>query len=201
MTRHSMVLASGSSARLRLLTDSGIDPIVVVSGVDETTEGLPTASAVEVLAKRKAESVASIRRADLVLACDSLLDLEGEALGKPADAAEASVMWAKLSGRTGHLHTGHCLIDGPTGRTISRVVKTAVHFGEPTEDELSAYIATGEPLSVAGAFTLDGAGAPFVAGIEGDSSNVLGLSLPALREMLDELGYRFFDFWRPTLRS
>ncbi len=190
------MLASGSTARLRVLRSAGLDPEVVVSGVDEThQDGLVTAGLVAELAARKAGAVAAIRPGALVLGCDSMLDLDGTALGKPASAAAAVSCWRDLAGREATLYTGHCLVNGAAGRSQG-VAATTVRFGRPTEAEIAAYIGTGEPLAVAGAFTIDGYGAPFVDGIDGDPGNVLGLSLPLLRRMLAELGIAITDLWR-----
>jgi septum formation protein len=193
-----LVLASGSAARLRVLRDAGFDPEIAVSGVNEDVEDLDTGRAVVVLAERKATAVARHRQSGLVLGCDSMLDLDGVAMGKPASATEVIEMWQLLSGRHAQLCTGHCLIDTATKQQISRVAITLVRFGSPTEAEISAYAASGEPLAVAGAFSIEGLGAPFVDGIDGDPSNVLGLSLPLLRRMLAELGVNVTDLWRKT---
>ena len=185
------MLASASPARLALLRQAGVEPDVVVSGVDESTVTGPPADVALTLAVRKATAVAGLRDqvADaLVLGCDSVLDLDGVALGKPADAADAVRRWQDMRGRSGVLRTGHCLIDLRTGRDTAEVASTTVHFADLTDDEIAAYVATGEPLRVAGAFTLDGLGAPFVERVEGDPANVIGLSLPLLRRMLDEVG-------------
>ena len=185
------MLASASPARLALLRQAGVEPDVVVSGVDESTVTGPPADVALTLAVRKATAVAGLRDqvADaLVLGCDSVLDLDGVALGKPADAADAVRRWQDMRGRSGVLRTGHCLIDLRTGRDTAEVASTTVHFADLTDDEIAAYVATGEPLRVAGAFTLDGLGAPFVERVEGDPANVIGLSLPLLRRMLGEVG-------------
>ena len=180
-----------------MLRDAGIDPQVVVSGVDEgTDDGMDTAAVVELLAERKAAAVAALRPDALVLGCDSLLDLDREALGKPESAAEAAGMWQRLSGREATLLTGHCLIDAGGVRIVRRVASTLVRFGKPAPAELAAYIATGEPMTLAGAFSIDGRGAPFIEGIDGDASNVIGLSLPAFRRMLAEIGMSITELWR-----
>jgi septum formation protein len=192
----SLVLASGSAGRLGLLRHAGIEPDVVVSGVDETCdERVDTAALVAILAERKASAVASLRPDALVLGCDSLLDFEGQPLGKPATPDQAAAGWRKVAGREGTLYTGHCLIDGPTGRRSGEVAATLVRFGTPTEAELAAYIATGEPLTLAGGFSIDGRGAPFVDGIDGDAGTVIGLSLPLLRRMLAGFGIAITDLW------
>jgi len=162
-----------------------------------------------VLARAKSEAVAE-RLADdtcppdapvgaLVLGCDSVLELDGEVHGKPADEAEAVSRWKKMRGRSGVLHTAHWLIDdrdstdGGTGATIGQMASTTVHFAKVSDEEIAAYVASGEPLEVAGAFTIDGLGGPFVSGIEGDHHNVVGISLPLLREMLAEIKVSWFD--------
>lgn len=196
------VLASGSAARLRVLRDAGIDPEVLVSGVDETDDvGLDTAALVEVLAERKASAVAERRPDALVLGCDSLLDLDQVALGKPESADDAVRMWQRLSGRNAMLLTGHCLIEARSGRRVRAVERTVVRFGRPSAGELAAYIATGEPLSLAGAFSIEGLGAPFIEGIDGDPSNVMGLSLPLLRRMLADIEVAITDLWRQPGRG
>jgi septum formation protein len=193
------VLASGSRGRVRVLRDAGMDPEVVVSGADESNEhDLPTKDLVAELAERKATVVARQRPRALVLGCDSLLDLDGTGYGKPASAEEATAMWRRMSGREGTLCTGHCLIDGPVGRRVRAVASTLVRFGTPDADELAAYVASGEPYTLAGAFSLEGRSGPFVAGIDGDPTNVIGLSLPLLRNMLAELGRSVIDLWRPA---
>lgn len=192
-----LVLASASPARLRLLQAAGFDPEVVVSGVDEeAVEAATPRELALVLAERKADAVASTLDDGLVVGCDSVLDLDGRALGKPATAGEAVERWRAMRGRTGVLVTGHCVVDAATGRRVSEVAATEVRFGRPTDDEIDAYVATGEPLRVAGAFTLDGRSAPFVDAVVGDPGTVIGLSLPLLRDLLARLDVRITDLWR-----
>ncbi|TMM37538.1 MAG: septum formation inhibitor Maf [Actinobacteria bacterium] len=193
-----LVLASASPARRQLLAAAGIAAEVMVSGFDESTVDSPDPAALGLeLARAKASAVAErLGDADaLVLGCDSVLEFDGQALGKPADAAEATRRWYEMRGRSGVLHTGHCVIQLGTGKRAEAVASTTVHFAEVTDDEVAAYVSTGEPLRVAGAFTIDGLGGPFIEYIEGDHSNVVGLSLPLLRRLVGELGHRVTDFW------
>lgn len=197
-TPRALILASASPARRALLRQAGLAFEVIVSGVDEDALSADTpAELARILAEAKAGAVAALPEAagTLVIGCDSVLELDGQALGKPADAEEATARWKSMRGRSGVLRTGHCLIDTATGRRTSATASTTVHFGEPTDAEIAAYVASGEPLHVAGAFTLDGRSAPFVDGIEGDSGNVIGLSLPLLRRLLAELGVSITDLW------
>jgi septum formation protein len=213
-----LVLGSASPARLGTLLRAGVRPYVLVSDVDEESivkqavsrfgELTPEDVAL-VLARAKCEAV--MRRLDgdscpadapvgvLVLGCDSVLELDGEVHGKPADKAQAVSRWQRMRGTSGVLHTAHWLIDdrddndGGTGATIGTVASTIVHFAQVSDQEIAAYVASGEPLHVAGAFTIDGLGGPFVSGIEGDHHNVVGLSLPLLREMLAEINLTWFE--------
>lgn len=193
MPTRRLVLASASPARLGLLRAAGLDPQVQVSGIDESSvTGTPAEQVLE-LARLKAAAVAADHPDALVVGCDSMLELDGLALGKPADPTEAIARWAQMRGRSGRLLTGHSVVDG--GRTVSEVASTVVRFGTPTDAEVAAYVASGEPLQVAGAFTLDGRSAPFVDGIDGCHTNVVGLSLPLLRRLLQQLGVEVVDLW------
>jgi septum formation protein len=195
------VLASASPARLATLRHAGLDPVVVVSGVDESQlDGLPPVELALQLAELKCGAVAErddLPADALVLGCDSVLELDGAALGKPGDAAEAVRRWQRMRGRSGVLRTGHCLRDTATGRVAAATASTTVHFAEVDDDEIAAYVATGEPLWVAGAFTVDGLGGAFVRGIEGDHHNVVGVSLPLLRDLAGELGHTWTSLWTP----
>ncbi|WP_243056934.1 nucleoside triphosphate pyrophosphatase [Nocardioides sp. SR21] len=196
-----LVLASASPARLQTLRNAGIEPVVIVSGVDESQlDGLPPAELALQLAELKCAAVAArddIPQGALVLGCDSVLDLDGVALGKPDDAEEAVRRWQQMRGRSGVLRTGHSLRDTATGRVAAATASTTVHFADVSDDEVAAYVATGEPLVVAGAFTVDGLGGAFVTGIEGDHHNVVGVSLPLVRELVAELGHSWTELWAP----
>ncbi|MBA2281786.1 MAG: septum formation inhibitor Maf [Acidimicrobiia bacterium] len=193
-----LVLASASPARLRLLVDSGFAPEVVVSDVDEdAVEARSILELVDALAVAKAGAVAS--RAEVagavVVGCDSMLDVDGEAHGKPTSVEQARQRLQQLRGRTAILRTGHCVIDTDTGKRARDVESTGVLFGRFDDRELDAYLGTGEALHVAGSFTLDGRSAPMLDGIVGNPSNVIGLSLPLLRRLLGEVDVWWPDLW------
>lgn len=198
--RYRFVLASASPARLETLRRAGVDPEVIVSGVDESA--VITADVAELvveLAQLKARAV--VEQVDgwaLVLGCDSMLELDGKALGKPGSIEAAVARWRAMRGRVGQLFTGHCLIDTATGREASAAVETEVRFADATDSEIDAYCATGEPTAVAGAFTIDGLGGWFVDGVDGDPHNVVGVSLPVVRTLLRELGHGLGDIGYPT---
>lgn len=202
-----LVLASASPARKALLIAAGIMPHVQVSGVDEpalqaqlSAGGVldPTGLCQELAAAKARSTAAEVRSSHpdaLVVGCDSVLELDGRAWGKPVDGAQVLALWSGMAGRSGMLRTGHHVVDLITGAEVGKTASTVVRFGRPDPQELAAYIASGEPLRVAGAFTLDGLGAAFVEGVDGDPSNVVGLSLPTLRELLGRLGVRWTDLW------
>jgi len=195
------VLASASPARLETLRRAGVRPEVIVSGVDEDAVTAPTPAELVVrLAELKAAAVADLLDAAdaLVLGCDSLLELDCTALGKPGSVEAAADRWRQLRGRTGTLHTGHCLIDTAAGKRVSRSVGTEVRFADISDAEIDAYCATGEPTAVAGAFTVDGLGGWFVEGVDGDHHNVVGVSLPVVRALLRELGHGLGDLGYPA---
>jgi septum formation protein len=224
----SLLLASASPARRSTLLAAGVDPLVRVSSIDEDAvvaaaqesagAALEAGDVALLLARAKAEDVVATLEVDdafgdldpdlangvLVLGCDSVLELDGEVHGKPADAVEAAARWRTMRGNTGVLHTGHWLVDlrdpdaGGTGGMVGGTASTVVHFADLDDAEVEAYVATGEPLAVAGAFTLDGLGGPYVSGIEGDPSNVVGVSLPLLRELVRELGVAWHDLRHPA---
>lgn len=197
-----LILASASPARLATLRRAGLRPEVIVSGIeeDEVTAATP-AGLVAALARAKAEAVATrwsgacgaASPDAIVIGCDSLLELDGTVLGKPRDAADAVRRWHRMRGRSAVLLTGHHLIRLPGGTARTATAATTVHFADLSDAEVEAYVATGEPLQVAGAFTIDGLGGPYVTGIEGDHHNVVGISLPLLRLLLIELGVDWTD--------
>ena len=204
------VLASASPARLRTLRAAGVDPEVIISGVDESiVEATSPTALCTTLARLKAEGVVTRLRQRpagtggdaLVLGCDSVLAIDGEILGKPADDAEAIKRWQRMRNRAGVLHTGHCVIDVDSGTLAEAVASTTVRFADVTDAEIDAYVGTGEPLHVAGAFTIDGLGGWFVEAVDGDPGTVVGLSLPLLRHLLRELGVSVIDLWPPGLAA
>lgn len=191
------VLASASPARRRLLQTVGIEPIVCPSDFDESQiQDHEPAQLVQILAQSKAETVAPQFPSGLIMGCDSVLAIAGKIHGKPADAEEAIARWQMMRGTFGDLYTGHVLIDNTQKRNIVKCQVTRVYFAEISDRTIQAYVATGEPLKCAGAFALEGFGSLFVEKIAGCHSNVIGLSLPLLRQMLEELSYEVTDFWR-----
>ncbi|MEM7725905.1 MAG: nucleoside triphosphate pyrophosphatase [Cyanobacteria bacterium P01_A01_bin.45] len=191
------VLASASTARLGLLRKAGIEPLVCASDYDESlvlsdNPGLLA----QTLALRKAQTVSDKFPSSLVMGCDSILFVKGKIYGKPKDSQEACDRWLEMQGDTGELYTGHALIDNIKNCHLVKSQVTKVYFAPMTLDTIRAYVATGEPLKCAGSFALEGRGGLFIDKIEGCHSNVIGLSLPLLRQMLAELGYQVTDFWQ-----
>ena len=213
MTRTTrVVLGSASPGRLTVLRQAGIDPLVVVSGVDEDAviaalgSNTSPGDVVCALAQAKAEHVAAnldaaVAADCVVIGCDSMLSIDGRLVGKPASAPAARRHWQSIGGRSGQLYTGHCLLrlrDGNVSQRASESAFTTVHFVTPTAADLDAYINSGEPMAVAGGFTLDGLGGWFVDRIEGDPSNVIGLSLPLTRSLLQRVGVSVAELWAST---
>ena len=207
MTR--MVLGSASPGRLKVLRQAGIDPLVVVSGVDEDliAERLgpdaPPGEVVSALARAKAEQVvgqldSAVATDCVVIGCDSMLHIDGRLCGRPSSVADARRQWQSMAGRAGQLYTGHCLIrllDHEIVHTGTETSITTVHFGTPSPDDLEAYLASGESLRVAGGFTLDGLGGWFIDGVDGDPSAVVGISLPLTRSLLHRAGLSIAALW------
>ncbi|WP_046321001.1 nucleoside triphosphate pyrophosphatase [Mycobacterium sp. UM_Kg1] len=207
MTR--LVLGSASAGRLAVLRGAGIDPLVVVSGVDEDAvmAGLPEdadpAAVTGALATAKAEQVAAVLQPSVsadcvVIGCDSMLYIDGKLCGKPPTIEQARSRWRAMAGKSGQLHTGHsliCLRDNAITHQITETAVTTVRFGRPDDDDLEAYLASGEPLRVAGGFTLDGLGGWFVDGVDGDPSSVIGISLPMVRRLLRHAGLSVAQLW------
>ena len=191
------MLASASPVRRRVLLEAGLDPEVIVSGAEEDDVTGPTHEIARTLAERKARVVAD--RLDgataIVLGCDTVLDVDGETRGKAPSLDVARAWWASVAGRSATLHSGLCVLDTSSGRSASGVASTVVRYGSPTDREMDAYLATGEPLRVAGGFTIDGFAAPFVDGIDGDHGAVLGLSMPLLRRLLSEIDVEITELW------
>jgi septum formation protein len=192
-----LVLASASPARARVLRDAGFAPEVIASGAPEDDVTGPTAEVAQALAVRKARVVAEGLAGDgaVVVGCDTVLDVDGETRGKAPDLATARAWWASVAGRSATLHSGLCVLDTMSDRCSAGVATTIVHYGRPTDAEMDAYLATGEPLHVAGGFTIDGFAAPFVDRIDGDHGAVLGLSVPLLRQLLREIDIEITDLW------
>ena len=192
-----VILASSSTSRLRLLESAGITPKVLISGVDEEASEFDLLSPSELviaLAILKAHTVKeSAPKNSLIIGCDSTFEFNGKSLGKPGNRENAIARCKELSGKSGYLHTGHCLIDLKQGIELSERSTAKVQFAQMTEAEIIDYVDSGEPLNVAGGFTLDGLSAPFITNIEGDPSGIIGLSLPLLRKMIISLGYSWPD--------
>ena len=188
-----IVLASQSTSRRRLLTDAGLKPTIIVSNVDEETDffnAMTPEDMVIALAISKAHTVREmIDYPAIIIGCDSTFDVDGVSFGKPGTPEVAVERAKKISGRTGLLHTGHCIIDTERGIEIADRVTTKVTFTNMTDEEIADYVASEEPLHVAGGFTLDGFGSPFIPVIEGDYTNVVGISMPFLRNAMKQLGY------------
>jgi septum formation protein len=206
MTR--LVLGSASPGRLKVLRQAGVDPLVVVSGIDEDAvlsghAGAPSGEMVGALAAAKAEAVTTLLPVGVgtdcvVIGCDSMLHIHGQLRGKPASAAEARSQWQSMAGQSGQLHTGHCgivLQDNTIRYQETQSMATTVRFGEPTPGDLDAYLTSGEPLRVAGGFTLDGLGGWFIDGVDGDPSSVIGISLPLTRSLLAGAGLSIAALW------
>lgn len=207
MTR--VVLASASSGRRKVLRSAGIDPVVIVSGVDEdaVTAAMPPDSGPRdvtvALAAAKADAVLGdlppdLRTDAVVIGCDSMLFRDGRLWGKPATPDAALEGWRAMAGRSGDLHTGHCLIrlrDGDVAHRLTASAVTRVHFGSPTDEDLAAYVSSGEPTAVAGGFTLDGLGGWFVEGVDGDPSAVIGIGLPLVRGLIERSGLSMARLW------
>jgi septum formation protein len=192
-----VILASSSASRLRLLESAGITPKVLISGVDEEASEFDLLSPAELviaLAILKAHTVKEkAPENSLIIGCDSTFEFNGKSLGKPGNRENAIARCKELSGKSGYLHTGHCLIDLKQGIELSERSTAKVQFAQMTEAEIIDYVDSGEPLNVAGGFTLDGLSAPFITNIEGDPSGIIGLSLPLLRKMIISLGYSWPD--------
>lgn len=209
MTGTRVVLGSASTGRRKVLRSAGIDPLVLVSGVDEDAlverlgADADPADVVNALARAKAEAVFEILDPEVtadcvVIGCDSMLYVGGELRGKPGTPEQAARQWNSMAGQDGHLYTGHCVIrvaDGTPVQTLTRAAVTTVRFSRPDDTDLAAYIATGEPLNVAGAFTLDGLGGWFLDGVDGDPSNVVGLGLSLTHELFNALGLSIGELW------
>lgn len=202
MTTPTLVLASASPARHRLLESIGIHPMVQPSNFDESqVQSTDVTELVNTLAWGKAETIAQQLKQtishtpQIVLGCDSVLAVNGEIHGKPAHAQEAMERWQQMRGQVGELYTGHALIDLTQEKQLIRCRVTRVHFATITDAEIAAYIATGEPLNCAGCFAIEAKGGLFIEKLEGCHTNVIGLSLPLLRVMFNELGYSVTDFW------